>query len=103
MTTLSDVYLRRREWENAADACRRAVSLSPDNPIPYFNLGRAYLHTGQAAEAEKAYRDAVARIQPADRWMLDSAMGELQQDAVTYPELTAAVERMLGIIRAARQ
>ena len=103
LMTSSDIYLRRKEWEKALDTCQRALSLSPGNPIPYFNMGRAYLHTGQVAEAEQAYRDAVTHIKPADRWMLGAAMNELQQDAAGHPELAAAIQRVLAIIEQAKQ
>jgi tetratricopeptide (TPR) repeat protein len=99
LTTLSDIYLRRREWERAVNAGQRAIALAPDDPIPCFNLGRAYLHIGQVAEAEKAYRNAVARTKPPDREILDGAMDELQQDAAAYPELSTDIERMQVIIR----
>ncbi len=65
----------RGDWEKAADALERAVALQPDHENSHFELGRALLRLGRAAEAERAFARAVELNpeRPINRTMRDRA------------------------------
>ncbi len=47
-------------WQNALTAMRAETAAAPDNAFYWFNLGTAYNHAGQYAEAAAAYDQARA-------------------------------------------
>ncbi len=49
------------EWEKAAEELRAAISLMPDEPLPYTNLSGTYLMMRRFDDARKVLDDALAR------------------------------------------
>ena len=49
------------QWDIAADLYRRALDRNPDNPPIWVQFGHALKESGNLAEAERAYRAAIAR------------------------------------------
>lgn len=49
-----------RDQAGAIDACLRAVDRNPTDPLGWSRLGHLYLRTGQLAEAQAAFKKAVA-------------------------------------------
>jgi len=64
------------------ELCDLALQL-PDDPAVWFNLGRAYVMTGQLAEAEHAYRQAL--IDNPDSPAIWFALGEIRLKQEAYP------------------
>ncbi len=79
LSTAGVVYLMAEKWDQAAEASRKSIALGIDDLWTYLNLGRASLHLGKMAEAEQAYRDAVAKARVLhDEGTLDEGLDELR-------------------------
>ena len=89
-------------WEDAAEACRRAIALNPDLPEAHNNLGNALRQLRRPEEAIEAFRTAL-RLSPesgdvlnnlaiayqsAGRW--DDALGAFEQALAAQPESASA-------------
>jgi protein O-mannosyl-transferase len=61
-TTLTRAQVRH--WENTVTLFSHAVAVTRDNALAHMNLGRALARQGDAAAAERHYREAI-RILPA--------------------------------------
>lgn len=55
---LADLYAQRGEWDRAVAACRRALSVRPNDARAYLALGEGLQALGQVAPALEAYRAA---------------------------------------------
>ena len=60
-----------RSWEPAAEAFRRAVILSPNDPDPYFHLGNVHRKQGRPREAIEELRHAQALVALGHRSQLE--------------------------------
>jgi len=75
-TNIGTIEFARGRHAEAAAAFAEAAKLEPRNPIVQRNLGDSYAQMGRPADAEKAYRTAVAlcedllRVNPKDARML---------------------------------
>jgi len=75
-TNIGTIEFARGRHAEAAAAFAEAAKLEPRNPIVQRNLGDSYAQMGRRAEAEQAYRTAVAlcedllRVNPKDARML---------------------------------
>ncbi len=49
---LSMALADKEMWDEAIDAARRVVDLTPDDQLPYTNLSRIYQRAGNVPEAE---------------------------------------------------
>lgn len=79
----------------AADLCREAIHLQPQNAALHYNLGNALRELGQAAEAAASYRQALL-LAPHDAEAhnnLGNVLRELQQ----LPEAIACYEQALKL------
>jgi tetratricopeptide (TPR) repeat protein len=98
---------RLDRWPQAIAALESAVALDPDNPWPWFDLGRVQLETGRASAAVSAFRRA-AELEPgasgarlyawaarAARAAADTSLAdELRAAALARdPDLVATLER----------
>jgi len=61
--TLGEAIGNQRRPEEAIECFRRAISLKPDLPMPYYALGVTLGHLGRVAEAIDALKSAV-RLRP---------------------------------------
>jgi tetratricopeptide (TPR) repeat protein len=55
------IYPTFAQYENAIEAGREAVRVSPDSPVPYFVLGFNYVHLNRLDEAKATYAQALGR------------------------------------------
>jgi len=60
LSVLAEVQLKAGELDAAADTSRRATELDPENAVAWFNRGVVERERGNTAEAERAYRAAIA-------------------------------------------
>ena len=62
-------YMSKRDWRKAGKAYREAITLEPDEPVSYFNLGNALFNSGHHVEAAQRYLETGERL-PVDskRW-----------------------------------
>ena len=51
-------YMSKEDWRRAARTFREAISLKPDEPVAYFNLGKALVASGHNAEAAQRFLEA---------------------------------------------
>jgi tetratricopeptide (TPR) repeat protein/uncharacterized caspase-like protein len=58
LITLGDEYFTRQQWQRAADAFRKAVSLKPGDDALHTKLGHALYSQGLQAEANREYEKA---------------------------------------------
>ena len=62
-------YNSKEDWRKAGKAYREAITLNPDEPYAYFNLGVALDNSGHDVEAAQRYLEAKERYQVGtDRW-----------------------------------
>jgi len=99
------VALRRLGRARAAvDALAEATALDPDNPWPWFDLGRVALDDGQRAKAVAAFRQAAALVPGPDGARLLAWAARAAGDA---PEATAlrdeALARDAGLVESLRR
>jgi tetratricopeptide (TPR) repeat protein len=59
--TLGWIYYRMGRYDEASEALKRAAALTDNDPIVVGHLADAYLKLGRRADAEEAYRMAVAK------------------------------------------
>jgi Flp pilus assembly protein TadD len=57
-TTLGDEHFERQQWQQAVDAYRKAVSISPDDEGLHTKLGHALYSQGMRDEANIEYQKA---------------------------------------------
>ena len=55
-------YSSKEDWRRAARAYREAITLRPDKPLAYFNLGNTLSRSGHGAEAARRYLEAKERF-----------------------------------------
>jgi eukaryotic-like serine/threonine-protein kinase len=60
-SNLASLYAARREFDQAIEEYRTAISLSPDEPLPYANLAGLYRTLNRPDEARRLLEDAIAR------------------------------------------
>lgn len=53
------IFMKREQWQEAADWFGRALEIENSHPEAHNNLGLVYLQTGRVDEAEAAYRKAI--------------------------------------------
>jgi serine/threonine protein kinase/predicted Zn-dependent protease len=58
---LSWLYYRMGQFEKAAEEGLQALNLEPDHPLPYTNIGRAYLNLYRLDDAKTIYDGALAK------------------------------------------
>jgi len=81
-------YYRSRQWENSAEASRKALQLEPRNAPPRFNLGLALLLLGRAEEAMREYTEGVRHSKVSD--LKKDAIEDLEEALRTQPDLVGA-------------
>ena len=64
-TTISNVFLNRRDWNKAVAHCEAVIAGTTDKPHParagaFVTVARAYLELGRLADARRAIREARA-------------------------------------------
>jgi len=59
--TLGWIYFQMGRYDEATEALKRAAALTDNDPIVVGHLADAYLKLGRRADAEEAYRTAVAK------------------------------------------
>jgi len=52
---MGKAYLQHQEYDTAFAELRKAEEAKPDLPFVHFNLGIAYVETGEAAKAEQEF------------------------------------------------
>jgi tetratricopeptide (TPR) repeat protein len=62
---MGNAYAKQKRTKEALSAYQKAVSLKPDHPEAYFNLGNLHTELEQLQEAVKAFRQAT-RHNPKD-------------------------------------
>ena len=55
-------YTSKEDWRRAAKVWREAISLKPDRPAAYFNLGQALSQSGHDVEAAQWFLQAKGRL-----------------------------------------
>ena len=64
---LGDVYEQLGHYPEARTHYGQAIALNPELGVAYFNLGHAYTHSGDYAEAVKTFQEWQQR-HPNDQW-----------------------------------
>ena len=54
-------HASKQDWPRAARSCRAAMSLRPDEPMAYYNLGAALGNSGHHVEAAQRFLEAKER------------------------------------------
>jgi tetratricopeptide (TPR) repeat protein len=69
MKLLSDGarYASKEDWHNATRCCHEAITLRPDEPTGYYNLGATLGNSGRIVEAAQLFLEAKERFQD-DSW-----------------------------------
>ncbi len=91
--TLADRQHRR--YEEAAEACRRALAIRPDFASAHYNLGVALIRLGEYAEGETALRRALALGEDSAR--LHAALGTVLNWLDRPEEAIEHLERALRL------
>lgn len=52
---------QRGQHRKGLELCQESLSVEPDNPVHYLNLGRVYLAKGDKAEALRSWREGMAK------------------------------------------
>ena len=55
-------HASKQDWPRAARSCRAAISLRPDEPMAYYNLGAALGNSGHHVEAAHRFLEAKERF-----------------------------------------
>jgi tetratricopeptide (TPR) repeat protein len=55
-------YASKQDWLGAARTYREAITLEPDEPKAYLNLGAVLIHSGNDVEGVQLYLEAKARL-----------------------------------------
>lgn len=74
---LGNELAKLEEWEAAADALRRVVSLNSDYTAAYQLLGTALLNLGRAAEARRAWSEGIEAADRTGAWKARQHMDAL--------------------------
>ncbi len=61
MVNASAILLDQKRYGEARDALLKAISLNDSYPLPFNNLGLAYMGLGDLSSAEKAFQQALKR------------------------------------------
>jgi protein O-GlcNAc transferase len=89
---LGDARKSLSDRDGALSAFRRAVALSPEDPVAQYRLGSQLLETGAAHEAVE-YLDAAVRLDAKNQSALNALQRALRQDG--QPERAEAVKTKL--------
>lgn len=104
-----DASFRRKDYDRARKAYRKALDLAPDNLVALINMGVIEFYAGHNEEAEKFLKRAVQlKLDAAPAWQtlgiiameqnrLDEALACLAQAAV-YDPRNARVRNYLGVV-----
>jgi Flp pilus assembly protein TadD len=104
-----DAAFRRKDYERARKAYRKALDLAPDNLVALINMGVIEFYAGHNDEAEKFLKRAVQlKLDAAPAWQtlgiiameqnrLDEALAALAQAAV-YDPRNARIRNYLGVV-----
>lgn len=87
---LGALLLSRGRYLEAVEACKRAADLSPTDPRPLFNIGRAYATTGWQQKAMEYYLMALER----DERDLGSLRGAISSGKLLGVADEGALERV---------
>jgi Putative Zn-dependent protease, contains TPR repeats len=104
-----EAFFRRKDYDRARKAYRKALELAPDNLVVLINLGVIEFHAGRNEEAEKLLKRAVQlKLDAAPAWLtlgilymdqnrLDEALAALAQ-ATLYDPHNARARNYLGVV-----
>ena len=90
---LGDARKNLADFDGALSAFRRAVALSPDDPVAQYRLGSQLLDAGTPHEAVE-HLDAAVRLDPKNQSALNALQRALRQDGQT--ERAEAVKKQLA-------
>jgi Flp pilus assembly protein TadD len=93
-TLLCFDYFQRKQYPEAAKACREAIRLKPDFAEAWFSLGSVYGKLGQFQQALEAFKEAI-RLKPDDV----GAWTNLGRTYLGLGQLQQAVEALKEAIR----
>ena len=69
----------RSQYAAAVDAYDHYIKLRPEDPDPYYGMGRSLQHLGRAAEARRAYETYLSlEKRPSEQRWVDSANAQLK-------------------------
>src|SRR4029453_1154211 len=60
-SNVANLYSNRGEYDKAAAEYRTAISLAPDEPLPYGNLAGVYISKNKPDEAKRTLDEGLAR------------------------------------------
>jgi Flp pilus assembly protein TadD len=83
---------RAQDWPGAEADLRRALSLSPDEPVVLNYLGYSLLDRGLKPEEARMLIEKAASLRPGDGGIIDS-LGWSQYQQGLYPEAVETLER----------
>jgi tetratricopeptide (TPR) repeat protein len=91
-----------RDYQQAADAYDHAISLSPNQPDLYANLGDAQQKLGQRAKARASYRTAVEKVRGLlavneNDALNQSLLGLYLAKLADWPGADAAIQKALAM------
>jgi Flp pilus assembly protein TadD len=104
-----EASFRRRDYDRARKAYRKALDLAPDNLVALINLGVIEFYAGKNDEAEKLLKRAVQiKLDAAPAWLtlgiiymeqnrLDEALAALAQATLHDPR-NARARNYLGVV-----
>ena len=78
---LASEYLKLERWNDAAEALRNVVRLSPDYTAAYQMLGTALINQGERDEACRAWADGIEVATRTGAWKARQHMEALLADA----------------------
>jgi tetratricopeptide (TPR) repeat protein len=85
-------YEEEEQYEQAAEAYRRATALDPHYAVAFFNLGNVLRSIGQSDEAQEMYRHAIG---------LDAAMASAWYNLADLQEELGQTDGAVASLRAA--
>ena len=93
---LGKAYLDQERFQEAIEASRRALALSPNLPRAHYNIGTAYLHQ---LEREKAIASYSAALEINPRLMeAHNNLGNAYKQLGRYDEAITCFQRALSIV-----
>lgn len=93
--SLGNVYLRKRDWERAADAYRQTLARRPDHDWAMIGLADTFVGRGQIDEAVAGYRRYL-QSDP-DNAQIQYRLGQVLLDAGRDAEAAAALGKTLQV------